>query len=81
MAYKIDDLPFEEFFVPVSKATAALVRLDERLARSPIREGMVERMHMHDAVVATKSRFHRGGPDGERVQIEGVWAALLASAR
>ncbi|MBB4092180.1 DUF1612 and helix-turn-helix domain-containing protein [Ochrobactrum pecoris] len=52
MAYKIDDLPFEEFFVPVSKATAALVRLDERLARSPIREGMVERMHMHDAVAS-----------------------------
>ncbi|MEJ5021705.1 RHE_PE00001 family protein [Ochrobactrum vermis] len=52
MAYKIDDLPFEEFFVPVSKATAALVRLDERLSRSPIREGMVERMHMHDAVAS-----------------------------
>jgi len=52
MAYKIDDLPFEEFFVPVHKATAALVRLDERLSRSPIREGMVERMHMHDAVAS-----------------------------
>ncbi|MBR7652315.1 DUF1612 and helix-turn-helix domain-containing protein [Brucella oryzae] len=52
MAYKIDDLPFEEFFVPVSKATAALVRLDERLSRSPIRGGMVERMHMHDAIAS-----------------------------
>lgn len=52
MAYKIDDLPFEEFFVPVSKATAAVVRLDERLSRSPIHEGMVERMHMHDAVAS-----------------------------
>ncbi len=52
MAYKIDDLPFEEFFVPVSKATAALVRLDERLSRSPIREGIVARMHMHDAVAS-----------------------------
>ncbi|MBQ0707620.1 MULTISPECIES: RHE_PE00001 family protein [unclassified Ochrobactrum] len=52
MAYKIDDLPFEEFFVPVSNATAALVRLDERLSRSPIREGMIERMHMHDAVAS-----------------------------
>ncbi len=52
MAYKIDDLPFEEFFVSVSRATAALVRLDERLARSPIREGMVERMHMHDAIAS-----------------------------
>src|SRR5690606_26792976 len=52
MAYKIDDLPFEEIFVSVSRATAALVRLDERLARSPIREGMVERMHMHDAIAS-----------------------------
>ncbi|WP_439710814.1 RHE_PE00001 family protein [Brucella anthropi] len=52
MAYKIDDLPFGEFFVPVSKATAALVRLDERLLRSPIREGMLERIHMHDAVAS-----------------------------
>ncbi|MFQ0815209.1 hypothetical protein AVM02_01580 [Brucella anthropi] len=52
MAYKIDDLPLEAFFVPVSKATAALVRLDERLSRSPIREGMIERMHMHDAVAS-----------------------------
>jgi hypothetical protein len=52
MAYKIDDLPFEEFFLPVSKATAALARLDERLSRSPIRNGMIERMHMHDAVAS-----------------------------
>jgi len=49
MAYEIDDLPFEEFFVPVSNATAALVRLDERLSRSPIHDGMIERLHMHDA--------------------------------
>src|SRR5690606_7454636 len=52
MAYKIDDLPFEEFFLPVSKATAALARLDERLSRSPIRNGMIERMHMHDATAS-----------------------------
>src|SRR5690606_38067587 len=52
MAYKIDDLPFEEFFLPVSKATAALARLDERLSRSPIRNGMIERMHMQDAVAS-----------------------------
>ncbi len=52
MSYRIDDLPLEEFFVPVSNATAALTRLDERLAHSPIREGMIERMHMHDAVAS-----------------------------
>ncbi len=52
MAYEIDNLPFEEFFVPVSKATAAVVRLDERISRSPIRDGMVARMHMQDAVAS-----------------------------
>lgn len=52
MAYEIDKLPLEEFFVPVANATAALTRLDERLARSPIRDGMLERMHMHDAVAS-----------------------------
>ncbi|OJX98797.1 MAG: hypothetical protein BGP07_13825 [Rhizobiales bacterium 63-22] len=49
MAYAIDDLPLERFFLPVSSATAALARLDERLARSPVRDGMLRRMDMHDA--------------------------------
>ncbi|OYR14924.1 RHE_PE00001 family protein [Brucella thiophenivorans] len=52
MAYEIDKLPLDELFMPVANATAALTRLDERLARSPIREGMIERMHMHDAVAS-----------------------------
>lgn len=52
MAYEFDKLPLDEFFVPVANATAALTRLDERLARSPIRDGMLERMHMHDAVAS-----------------------------
>ncbi len=52
MAYEFDTLPLDEFFVPVANATAALTRLDERLAGSPIRDGMLERMHMHDAVAS-----------------------------
>ncbi|MER9215852.1 RHE_PE00001 family protein [Mesorhizobium sp. M0663] len=32
--------------------TAALARLDERLARSPVREGWIERSHFHDATAA-----------------------------
>ncbi|ARZ18196.1 hypothetical protein BK204_14525 [Brucella melitensis] len=52
MAYDLNNLPLEAFFVPVSAATAALARLDERLARSPIRDGMVQRLHMHDAVAS-----------------------------
>ncbi|MBA8837913.1 RHE_PE00001 family protein [Ochrobactrum sp. RH2CCR150] len=50
MAYKIDDLPLEELFLAVTGATAALTRLDERLARSAICDGLIRRMHMHDAV-------------------------------
>lgn len=52
MAYELDQLPLDELFVPVTNATAALTRLDERLSRSPIREGMLERMHFHDAVAS-----------------------------
>lgn len=52
MTYTIDDLPLDAFFVPVSSATAALTRLDERLARSPVGEGMVGRMHFHDTVAS-----------------------------
>ncbi len=52
MAYDLNNLPLEEFFVPVSAATAALTRLDERLARSPIGDGMVQRMHLHDAIAS-----------------------------
>ncbi|GLU25693.1 MULTISPECIES: RHE_PE00001 family protein [Brucella/Ochrobactrum group] len=52
MAYEFDKLPLDELFVPVTNATVALTRLDERLARSPIRDGMLERMHMQDAVAS-----------------------------
>lgn len=52
MAYELDNLPLQDLFMPVSSATAALARLDERLARSPIRDGMLQRMHMHDAVAS-----------------------------
>ncbi|MCX2696831.1 MULTISPECIES: RHE_PE00001 family protein [Ochrobactrum] len=52
MAYEIDTLPLDALFVPVANATAALTRLDERLSRSPIRDGMLERMHFQDAVAS-----------------------------
>ncbi|MES0150176.1 RHE_PE00001 family protein [Mesorhizobium sp. M0012] len=37
---------------PVARATEALARLDERLARSPVREGFIERQHFADAAAA-----------------------------
>ncbi|WP_273728611.1 RHE_PE00001 family protein [Brucella gallinifaecis] len=52
MAYEFDKLPLDDFFMPVANATAALTRLDERLACSPIRDGMLQRMHMQDAVAS-----------------------------
>ncbi|MGB3387717.1 MAG: hypothetical protein WBA88_07000, partial [Pseudaminobacter sp.] len=52
MAYEIDNLPLEALIRPVEKAMEALVRLDERLAHSPVRDGWIERTHFHDAVAA-----------------------------
>lgn len=52
MAYDSGKLPLETLIGPVAKATEALVRLDERLARSEVAEGWNERSHFHDAAAA-----------------------------
>jgi len=52
MAYEIGKLPLEALVSPAGKTIAALVRLDERLAHSPVRDGWIERSHFHDAVAA-----------------------------
>ncbi|BCH19985.1 RHE_PE00001 family protein [Mesorhizobium sp. L-2-11] len=52
MAYALDKLPLESLIGPVARATEALARLDERLARSPVRDGFVERQHFADAAAA-----------------------------
>jgi hypothetical protein len=52
MAYEIGNLPLETLIRPAMRATEALVRLDERLARSVVREGWIERTHFQDAVAA-----------------------------
>jgi hypothetical protein len=52
MAYALADLRLEILFGPIADATAALVRLDERLARSPVRDGFVERQNFADAAAA-----------------------------
>ncbi|MER9731577.1 RHE_PE00001 family protein [Mesorhizobium sp. M0217] len=52
MAYAIRDLPLETLFGPVARTTEALARLDERLARSPVRDGFVERQHFADTAAA-----------------------------
>ncbi|WP_292428829.1 RHE_PE00001 family protein [Mesorhizobium sp.] len=52
MAYTLDKLPLETLIGPVARATEVLARLDERLARSPVRDGFVERQHFADAAAA-----------------------------
>ncbi|MER8823091.1 RHE_PE00001 family protein [Mesorhizobium sp. M0991] len=52
MAYTLDKLPLETLIGPVARATEVLVRLDERVARSPVRDGLVERQHFADATSA-----------------------------
>jgi hypothetical protein len=49
-AYKIPDpLPWSQIAGPLAAAEDALARLDERLAKSPIREGWIARTHFADA--------------------------------
>jgi hypothetical protein len=52
MAYEIGTLPLGTLIGPAARATEALARLDERLARSPVRGGWIERQHFADAAAA-----------------------------
>lgn len=45
-------IPWAEIAGSLAAAEDAVARLDERLARSPVREGFVERFHFHDAAAA-----------------------------
>ena len=52
MAYALDELHLETLITPIARAGETLARLDERLARSPVRAGWIERSHFADAVAA-----------------------------
>ncbi|TGR00986.1 DUF1612 domain-containing protein [Mesorhizobium sp. M4B.F.Ca.ET.190.01.1.1] len=52
MTYDVAKLPLETLIGPVTRATELLARLDERLFRSPIREGWIERQNFADATAA-----------------------------
>jgi Protein of unknown function (DUF1612)/HTH DNA binding domain len=47
-----DPLPWPEIARPLASAEDALARLDERLAKSPIRDGWIARTHFADACAA-----------------------------
>jgi hypothetical protein len=57
------DLDWRALAQPIARAEDALARLDERLAKSPIREGWIARTHFLDAAAALWL-------EGELVQIE-----------
>jgi len=52
MAYDVTKIDWQQLGLPVTRATELLTRLDERLSRSPVGEGWIQRMHFHDANAA-----------------------------
>lgn len=63
MHYDLSKLPLQSLLRPVSDATSALARLDERIAWSAVGEGWIERMHFADACASLWI-------DGELVHLE-----------
>nr|WP_178111543.1 RHE_PE00001 family protein [Rhizobium skierniewicense] len=63
MVYDLTKLPISTLLRPISDAASALSRLDERIARSPVGEGFVERSHFTDACASLWI-------DGELVHLE-----------
>jgi hypothetical protein len=48
----LDDLDWRTLAQPLARAEDALARLDERLSRSPVREGWIARTHFSKACAA-----------------------------
>ena len=63
MSYDLTKLPIRSLLRPISEAAVALARLDERIARSPVGKGFLERSHFLDAHASL-------WVDGELVHLE-----------
>lgn len=63
MSYDLSKLPIQSLLRPISDAGSALTRLDERIGRSPVGEGWIERSHFTDACASLWI-------DGELVHLE-----------
>ncbi|WP_412549919.1 RHE_PE00001 family protein [Sinorhizobium medicae] len=63
MSYDLSKLPIQSLLRPISEAGVALARLDERIARSPVGEGWIERSHFLEAHASL-------WVDGELVHLE-----------
>lgn len=63
MRYDLSKIPAQTALLPVSVATTSLVRLDERISRSPVGEGLIARADFGDACASLWI-------DGELVHLE-----------
>jgi hypothetical protein len=63
MAYDVAKLPLNTLLGPLARADDLLARLDERAAKSPVRDGFIERQNFADAAAALWL-------DGELVHVE-----------
>ncbi len=63
MTYDSAKLPLQTLLLPVADASAALARFDERLSRSPLRDGCLNRLDFADACASQWI-------DGELVHLE-----------
>ncbi|MGO8055169.1 RHE_PE00001 family protein [Rhizobium leguminosarum] len=63
MSYDLANLPIQSLLRPISDAGIALARLDERIGRSPVGAGWIERSHFADASASLWI-------DGELVHLE-----------
>lgn len=63
MRYDLDTFPLQTLLQPLARASEVLARLDERLARSPVGTGLIERLHFADACASLWL-------DGELVEME-----------
>ncbi len=52
MVYDIEKIDLQALNLPAAQAGEALARLDERIARSPIRDGFLERQDFADAIAS-----------------------------
>lgn len=63
MSYDLARLPVQHLLRALTDSSAALARIDERISRSPVGEGWIERMHLSDACASLWI-------DGELVHLE-----------
>jgi hypothetical protein len=63
MIYDTSDIHIEKLLIPAARAGEALARLDERISRSPMKHGFIERQDFTDAISSM-------WVDGELVHME-----------